>query len=522
MEGVQVFVEELLDRFSDPQPSLSGMDLGVREDGQNPLMIQFFEWDSRGTEERSWWQRFELEVPRLADMGFTQAWLPPPNKAMVKDGRGYDAYDLWDLGEFTQKEDTSTRWGTKEELVQASTAARKHGIGIIIDTVLNHKLGADRTEVFPAVEVDPTNRKVPLGPAREIEGWTAFDFPGRGNKYSKFKWRKEHFTGVDWDHRTRTQGIFRVVGKGKKGWSRRVDQELGNYDFLLGIDIDHRHPEVREDLKSWGSWVLETVGSNGFRLDAIKHMDRKFLLEFIRYARGRGHHNLFVVAEYWSANYELIKPYIRALRGETSFFDVPLHHNFYQASQTGAEYDLRRILDNTILQNRPGDAVTFVDNHEQVGQSLESWVDSSFKPQAYAIILLRSGGYPCVFYGDLYPCSFHDPGVARILKILISCRQTYAHGPTTDYIGNSPDRNCVGFTRLGSEPRQGCVVLLSNAEPRSGGVEHSLTMSVGKAYANQRYRNVLGDSAEIITTPEGRGAFTCAPGQVAVWVRKSV
>jgi alpha-amylase len=34
---------------------------------------------------------------------------------------------------------------------------------------MKHKLGADRTEVFPAVEVDPTDRNVPLGPAREIE-----------------------------------------------------------------------------------------------------------------------------------------------------------------------------------------------------------------------------------------------------------------------------------------------------------------------------------------------------------------
>ena len=51
---------------------------------------------------------------------------------------------------------------------------------------------------------------------------------------------------------------------------------------------------------------------------------------------------------------------------QASFFDVPLHHNFHQASQAGAQYDLRRILDNTIVQKRPGDAVTFVDNHEYV------------------------------------------------------------------------------------------------------------------------------------------------------------
>ena len=43
----------------------------------------------------------------------------------------------WDLGEFNQKEDKSTRWGTKEELLQASTSAKTLGIGIIIDAVLN-------------------------------------------------------------------------------------------------------------------------------------------------------------------------------------------------------------------------------------------------------------------------------------------------------------------------------------------------------------------------------------------------
>ncbi|KAF8508526.1 glycoside hydrolase family 13 protein [Hysterangium stoloniferum] len=463
MENFQVIVEKTLDRFRSPAPSLPKMDLGVRGDGKNPLMIQFFEWDSRGTEDRSWWQRFELETPRLTEMGFTQAWLPPPNKAMVNDGRGYDAYDLWDLGEFTQKEGKATRWGTKDQLLKASVVAKEHGIGLVIDAVLNHKLGADRTETFTAAQVDPKNRNAHIGPVKEIEGWTAFDFPGRGEKYSKLKWRKDHFTGVDLDQRTGIKGIFRIGGK---KWSKRVDMELGNYDFLLGIDIDHRHPDVRKDLMSWGPWVLNTIGANGFRLDAIKHMDRKFLLQFVRNARAQGHPNLFSVAEHWSADYRKLKPYIRALRGEVSFFDVPLHYNFHQASLAGSTYDLRRILDNTVVQNRPGDAVTFVDNHDtQVGQSLESWVNNSFKIQAYAMILLRANGYPCVFYGDLFPCTFYDPDIARDLKQLIHCRRDFAHGKEIDYIARSPHRDCVGFARTGIALRKGCVVLISNAKP---------------------------------------------------------
>ncbi|KAJ3480649.1 hypothetical protein NLI96_g8198 [Meripilus lineatus] len=337
----------------------------------NPLMIQFFTWDcSHPT--MSWWKHFESEVPHLAELGVTQVWLPPPNKAMVPHGMGYDAYDLWDLGEFDQKDAIATRWGTKDELIAAAATARAHGIDILIDAILNHKIGADRTERFTAVPVDPNYRLRDLGPPQEIEGWTAFDYPGRHGKYSDLKWTHHHFTGLDWDQSTKTRGVFRIASENHQGWSDWVDKELGNYDYLLGIDIDHRHPEVKKDLLAWGPWVLETTGAMGFRLDAIKHMDRRFLLEFIKNARKlHGRENLFAVAEYWSANVNLIKPYIRTFESLLSFFDVPLHYNFHNASKAGSKYDLRSILDSTLINFRPGDAVTFVDNHDTVSDTID-------------------------------------------------------------------------------------------------------------------------------------------------------
>ena len=64
---------------------------------------------------------------------------------------------------------------------------------------------------------------------------------------------------------------------------------------------------------------------------------------------------------------------------------------------------MRNILKGTLLEARPERAVTFVDNHDtQPGQALASWVDGWFKSIAYALILLRGEGLPCVFYGDYY------------------------------------------------------------------------------------------------------------------------
>ncbi|KAI0049816.1 glycoside hydrolase family 13 protein [Auriscalpium vulgare] len=498
--------------------SLSWMSLGPSTNSGNPTMLQFFTWDSLHPHV-SWWKHFEAEVPSLADMGITQVWLPPPNKATHRNGQGYDAYDLWDLGEFEQKGTRDTRWGSKDELLSAIATAKSHGIEVLIDAVLNHKMGGDRVETFRAVPVDPENRTKDLGPEKEVQGWTAFDFTGRFGKYSGLRWSHDHFTGLDWDHQTRQHGVYRIVSKRRKGWSRNVDKELGNYDYLLGVDIDHSHPEVRKDMLTWGSWVLEQTGGSGFRLDAIKHIDRKFLLEWITTIRQQpGRSQAFMVAEYWSANVKLVLLYLRAFNGQTSFFDVPLHFNLHNASKPNSRFDLRTIIDGSVLKYRPYDAVTFVDNHDtQIGQSLESWVNASFKLQAYALILLRGEGHPCVFYGDLYPNrECYDEEIARRLRRLLRVRKESAYGALDDYLERE---HCIGFVRRGDASHSGCVVVLSRkSDGVSGQAPYTIRMNVGKNHVNALYRGIYEPSEPVTTSAEGWGAFSCPPGSLQVWV----
>ncbi|KAH8826661.1 glycoside hydrolase family 13 protein [Flagelloscypha sp. PMI_526] len=501
----------ITDLFRPPVPALSRMRLAPPGSKTEPLMLQFFTWDALHPT-LSWWAFFEEKVPRIAELGFTQVWLPPPNKAAARDGRGYDVYDLWDLGEFNHKGNIATRWGTREELLKACDAAKRHGIDILIDGVLNHKLGADRKETFSAIPVDNNNRLKEIGKARKIDGWTAFDFPGRGNKYSSMKWNKSHFTGLDWDARTRSKGVYRMADK---KWSQNVDSELGNYDYLLGVDIDHRHPAVVEDLKAWGPWVLEQTGSSGFRLDAIKHMDYKFLMDFIKTVRHqRGDPEMFAVAELWSGDLRAVLPYVKRFRGETAFFDVPLHMNLHNASKKYSQYDLRAIFRNSLVDVRPHDAVTFVDNHDTVpGQSLESWVQDNFKAQAYALILLRGIGHPCVFFGDLWPNKecYNETTSKAILKIL-EARQLMG-GKLTEY---SHEKNCVGFVREGDGSKAACAVLISNAERER---VHTIRMSVGKINSGALYRSFMTQHGEITVGEDGYAEFTCFSNSVQIWLK---
>lgn len=48
--------------------------------------------------------------------------------------------------------------------------------------MFNHKFGGDEKEKFKAREVDPDDRTKFTSDAYDIEGWTKFTFPGRGDK----------------------------------------------------------------------------------------------------------------------------------------------------------------------------------------------------------------------------------------------------------------------------------------------------------------------------------------------------
>ena len=169
-------------------------------------------------------------------------------------------------------------------------------------------------------------------------------------------------------------------------------------------DIDFDHPEVIQNVKDWASWFIETTGISGFRLDAIKHIDRKVVADLVSILTdAMGAENFYVFGEYWVADYESKVDYLEDIEYGFDLVDVKLHMNFFDASKQGESYDLSRIFDGTLMKENPWNAVTFVENHDtQHGQSLESFVEDWFKPLAYGIILLNESGLPTVFYGDYY------------------------------------------------------------------------------------------------------------------------
>lgn len=478
----------------------------------NKTMMQYFEWYL--PEKSLHWKRIAAQAASLSESGINIVWLPPAYKGAAGAASvGYDVYDMYDLGEFNQKDTIATKYGTKEDYLAAVKALQENGIHVLCDVVLNHRMGADDTEQITVVEELGTNRNQDITGKQQITAWTKFNFPGRANAYSDFCWNSSHFSGTDWDESSRRNGIFRFDGK---LWNRDTDTENGNYDYLMGADLDTDNPEVIEETCNWGKWYQDTVHMNGFRMDAVKHISFGFCKDWIAAMRAYGNtgqNELFVVGEYWTKEIEKLTHYLEMTEHSLSLFDVPLHFNFLQAATSDGNFDMARLYDNTLTEAAPEYAVTFVDNHDtQPGQALYSFIPAWFKPIAYALILLRAVGTPCVFYGDYYGIS-HDniapvPQLARLIKI----RERYAYGAEHLFFDDS---SLVGFTREGDEehPHSGIAVLLTDKD--SG----NKRMYLGERFAGCRMADALGNISETVTIEtDGWGTFSVKGGSVSVWV----
>lgn len=484
---------------------------------QNGVMMQYFHWyyPNDGT----LWTKVQAEAQNLANAGITALWLPPAYKGQAGSADvGYGVYDLFDLGEFNQKGSVRTKYGSKAQYLAAINAAHAAGLQIYADVVFNHKGGADGTEQVTATRVAWNNRDYEFGGDVSIQAWTRFDFPGRGNTYSSFKWRWYHFDGVDWAQNLGESAIFKFRGTGK-GWDWEVDNENSNYDYLMFADLDMNHPEVVTELKNWGTWVVGHTGIDGFRVDAVKHIKYSFLEEWISHVRSATGKQLFTVAEFWSYDKSKLHNFITKTNGSMSLFDAPLHLNFHQASGAGGSYDMRYILDNTLMKEQPSKAVTIVENHDtQPCQALASPVQDWFKPIAYALILLRQEGYPSVFYADYYGATYSDCGNITmashktILDKLLAARKNFAYGAQYTYFDHW---DIIGWTRLGdaSHPRAMAAIV-------SDGPGGSKWMYVGKA--GKTFTDVTGNRAGTVTTnADGWGQFWVNGGSVSVWVENA-
>lgn len=538
----------------------------------NGVLLQAFHWylqaDASRMNGKKLWQFLKDEAGHLRSIGVDAIWIPPAYRGAEANGAGYDVYDHYNIGEFPVNAHTGTRYGTKQELREAIEALHGNGsnkrINVYADIVINHKTGGDANPVFwEAIRVEKNDRnKERWGEGWEsgkieVKGYTNFTYPERAHAYSAFTWDARHFDSIDTVIQIR-QGeqyftesdkyIYRFLYNEEgydphvKNFDRWVDLEKGNFDFLTSCDFDYGRTDVREEIKTWGEWYVREFDFDGVRLDAVKHISTHYIQEWIGHVRAKTGKDLFAVAEYISGNTLTLHDYINKVTTQWQFpqqitlFDFPLFFQFNTASREGETYNLQNLFKNNLVSEQPSLAVTFVENHDyEYGRGWQCHVEAWFKPLAYAFILLRKKGFPCLFFPDYYgSTSIEDhkgyAGGRNYLDLLLKLRKQFALGNELDYA----DGSVAGWTRLGfTEKAKGCMaVVINTAYNRVQSIRMN-TMRTFKQFnhlatikwTEEGYLVVRGSyqlygnkETALWTGEEGWGEFVADGGTVSIWI----
>ena len=451
----------------------------------NGVMMQGFYWNVPTiTPAGTWWQNLGSKATELSQAGITALWLPPAYKGSGALDVGYGVYDRYDLGEFNQKGTVATRYGTLGQLQSCITALHGQGVQVYEDMVMNHLTSADAQEQF---SIGGINYNV----------YTSFTYPGRGNTYSAYKWHYYNFNGTQ-----------QAPNNGWYQWNAWDFQPYANgdaYDNLLGSEIRYADVNQVNETISWGNWMTTKLGLDGYRLDATKHMLTSFVNSWLDNMKGSS--GRFAVSEAWFRNLTDLNNYAASTGGRTSLFDVPLHYIFNDMSNGNGTWDMRGLQFAGFTEANGALSVSFVDNHDtdQSGGALYSPV-SNLKMLAYAYILTREKGYPCVFYRDYY-----EYGLGPQIKQLIAIRKANAYGAANEYT-SVDDTNVYAYSRAGDATHKGLLELLNDDGA-------SASKGITTPFANATLTDATGNNAGIVTTnASGYGVFPVGARSYAVWV----
>lgn len=297
----------------------------------------------------------------IADMGFTQIWSMPllENAMDTYSYHGYSTTDYYKI---------DPRYGSNSQYQKLSEKASEHGVGLIMDMVLNH-IGSGH----PWVQDKPSK---------------------------------------DW---LNNQGVF--VGTTHKRESlhdpHAIQSDIKAFSdgwFVPSMpDLNQRNPHLATYLIQNAIWWVEFANLSGIRVDTYSYSDKDFLSDWTTRLM-QEYPNLNIVGEEWSVNPAITAywqagshrhdDYVSAL---PSVMDFALQSAVADGltSKEGWDTGLTSVyetLATDFLYGEPNNLVIFADNHDM--SRVYSQVDEDINRWDMAMTFyLTARGIPQVFYG---------------------------------------------------------------------------------------------------------------------------
>ncbi|MCB1182176.1 DUF3459 domain-containing protein [bacterium] len=291
------------------------------------------------------------------DLGITGIWLMPINTAASY--HGYDAVDYRGV---------DPAYGTLADFEAFLAAAHARGIKVIMDFVMNH-CSNQHPWFVQAAAGDPDYV--------DWFRWSAFD-PGETGPWGQQVW---HGTGWDWYY-----GLF---------WSGMPDL---NYDT----------PAVKAEMFDTATFWLDTVGVDGFRLDAVLYIDEdpgqlqstpgtlQFWHDYNAHVKSVAP-DMLSVGEAWTSTGAVV-PYVSDDRLDLCFeFDTA--YAMLDAANGSWAPGLAAKVSQVVAAYPDLQFATFLTNHDQDRLRNALGFDED-RNRAAAALLLTLPGVPFLYYGE--------------------------------------------------------------------------------------------------------------------------
>jgi glycosidase len=300
------------------------------------------------------------------DLGVTGLWLMP-----ITESPSYHGYDVVDYFHVDRE------YGTNEDFRRLMEEARRRGIRVIVDLVLNHT-----SSRHPWFEASSATRE---GPYREYYVWRA-EHPRWKNPWGAPGWHSSpngYYYGIFWGGMP---------------------------------DLNYRNPGVTREVNKIIRFWLQDLGADGFRLDAIKHLiedgpnqehtpaTHEWLRRLHRFYKSVNPDAL-TVGEVWSAT-EHVVPYIG---NEVDLaFEFQAAGAMLQSARQERSAPVREAFRRNSRLYPPNQYATFLTNHDQ-DRVLHALKGNRDHARGAASLLLTGPGVPFLYYGEEIGQTGHKP-----------------------------------------------------------------------------------------------------------------
>jgi glycosidase len=312
----------------------------------------------------------------ISDMGFTQIWLNPvlENDQHTYSYHGYSTTDYYNI---------DARFGNNELYKVLSKEAKKRGIGLVMDLILNH-IGS--------------------------EHWWMKDLPTIDwiNNDGKFVRSNHIHESVHDPHLVESQrDLF------TSGWFVETMPDLNqNYTFLANYLIQN------------SIWWIEYADLSGFRIDTYPYIDKNFLSIWSKRISTE-YPRFNFVGEEWSSNPTMVSYWQKGSNRYDdydsyipSMMDFPLQEALVNGLLGSEDWnsgivDIYRVISNDFQYGDPYNLVVFAGNHDmkRIYSQLNEQMDL-YKMAMTIIITVR--GIPQIYYGtEIAMSSTGDHGALR-------------------------------------------------------------------------------------------------------------